>query len=284
MVGFDAGWQVAFERGEDVWISRADGRSAHLVARRATAPSWSRDGRKIAFLRKDGAWICNGDGSAAHRVWRGHASSLSWHPSGLRLAISARLSRGEAILDVNLKTGTAAVFAGLSGWDTGTGFTFSGNAAPEWSADGRSLAFSRNGDVWLATAYNLPGERAGWEVYRLVAAANFDAPTYRGSRENEEAYRFSWSRDGKRLAYAVRRKGGSGTANVSVVHLRNDGTVAKTEPIMPQSSVFDPAFASDGTTLTFTRYDEGQQDFDLVLVGKRFFHNVSRPAWRPVTG
>lgn len=284
MVGFNAGWQVAFERGGDIWISGADGRSAHAIARRATAPAWSRDGRKIAFLRKDGAWICNWDGSAAHRVWRGHASSLSWHPSGLRLALSAQLNSGEAILNLNLKTGISAVFAGLSAWDTGTGFTFSGNAAAEWSADGRSLAFSRNGDVWLAIAYGQPGERRGWDVYRLVAAANFDAPTYRASRENEEAYRFSWSRDGKRLAYAVRRKGGSGNANVTVLHLTSDGTIARIEPIQPDSSVFDPAFASDGITLTLTRHDEERQDFDLVLAGKRAFHDVSWPTWRPSSG
>jgi hypothetical protein len=106
---------------------------------------------------------------------------------------------------------------------------FSETGQPGFSRSG-TLAFVRNGDIWRADRGEKldPYPRApadqtlfawGWDVTRLAAVASYDAPTYRGSRENSYATHLSWSPDGRWLAYDLQRVNGSGTESIGVLEV-----------------------------------------------------------------
>src|SRR5579862_6663893 len=106
----------------------------------------------------------------------------------------------------------------------------SNNNCPAWSPSGKYLAFVRNGDVWIAERGKLIWPAAPprpsrdwtvwqWDVSRLDATADYDAPTYRGSRENYFVTRLSWSPHGDRLMFGRQRINGSGTQDITVLRV-----------------------------------------------------------------
>ena len=90
------------------------------------------------------------------------------------------------------------------------------NASPALSPDGERLVFTRDFDLWVASA-------DGQDVRLLADVGDFATPTGGGaSNPSVGAQSAAWSPDGEHIAYVVARIGGSGTSNIWV--MRPDGS------------------------------------------------------------
>ena len=84
--------ELAFTRGEHVWVAAADGQGARILIRDAALPSWSPDGSRLAFVsRRSGdeeIYVARADGRGITRVTRiaGPDLSPAWSSDGKRIA------------------------------------------------------------------------------------------------------------------------------------------------------------------------------------------------------
>lgn len=285
-------WRLAFVRGNNIWVSNGDGTDQKPMIENGQSPSWSPDKSQIAFVRDSTIWVANADGGNQRSVtasWKRHGKpagalsdseiSISWHPNGRLLTFShgeefkvERSNSGMAgivpsknavkgiitastIFDASMsrtEPGKATVRHDL--FEGGTGFFFSDHAYPAWSPSGKQLAFTRNGDIWVAKMEKgSEGEPwVGWEAKRLAAVASYDEPTRRGSRMNLGATQLAWHPNGRLLAYGYDRLQGSG---FNEVHLLD--TETGKDSIVVRDS-FRPRFSPDGNFLVYWTYSRGQ--------------------------
>lgn len=276
-------WKLAFVRDKDIWVSNGDGTDQKLLIKNADNPSWSPNKKRIAFMRDCNLWVANSDGSKERPLtshWkkdscRMFASSISWNPKEPFITFShpekfivyrsdtdgilERKSNlpqsicGNSIFDITVdgNSSTKAV-SRFDIYEGGTSFNFADHANPAWSCSGEKLAFTRNGDIWIAEKE--PAEQGeenlslGWDVTRISATASYDEPTYRASRENHGATHFSWSPDEKYLAYSNIRLQGSGFAKL---HLRD---MKSGRDRVLADYALDPSFSPDGRFVAYWTY------------------------------
>jgi Tol biopolymer transport system component len=132
--------------GRQLYVMAADGSDVRQLTSMAGNPgfgTWSPDGQHIAFhaLREDGSfdiWVMNADGTDMRRLTStNNQMRPRWSPDGQRLVfVWHQHSAG------NLAWGHVAVMNA-----DGTGLTVLGGPAlqgldPDWSPDGRQIAFS----------------------------------------------------------------------------------------------------------------------------------------------
>jgi Tol biopolymer transport system component len=93
------GGEIAYERGRDLWLMRADGSRQRRVVPNAASPSWSPGGTHLAFVRGGDPWVARRDGSGAKRVvdLRKPQLGLAWSPDG-RWLVTAPIDRGDLTL------------------------------------------------------------------------------------------------------------------------------------------------------------------------------------------
>jgi Tol biopolymer transport system component len=276
-------WKLAFVRNGDIWVSKGDGTDQKLIIKKGQAPSWSPDKSRIAFVRDNTIWVAMADGSEQRPVtapWRYYDPkhnawfsdiAISWHPKHRILTFSRpevyKVDRVEETADIIPSQNTSGgTIVGSSIFDVhlngkaqekttvrydlfagGTSFFFADHAHPAWSPSGRKLAFTRNGDIWLAEMANGPeGEPpGGWEVRRLAAVASYDEPTMRASRENCGATKLSWSPDERHLVYGYERLQGSGFNEVHVLDMKNGKDSLLVE------DAHNPCFSPDGKFVAY---------------------------------
>ena len=86
--------ELAFTRAGDIWTIGADGKRARPLLRDAYAPSWSPDGTRLAFVsRRSGdeeIYVAKADGSAVRRLTKLPGPDLgpAWSSDGRRLVWS----------------------------------------------------------------------------------------------------------------------------------------------------------------------------------------------------
>ena len=169
------------------------------------------------------------------------------------------------------------------GLDNYDGAQFSRHEAPAWSRQG-SLAFVRNGDVWLAQPEPSGREgRPGWDLTRIFASARFDSPTYRLSREVHFARRVSWSPDGRSIVFDVCRVSGTGTAEIHLLQLspRKNVVFPEVRHTLLDDYAKDPIFSPDGKWIVYRDPEDGAL-WRMDLKGqnrKRVIGLASQPAW-----
>ncbi|MGH3080341.1 MAG: hypothetical protein ACRDNH_04290 [Gaiellaceae bacterium] len=168
----DGRW-IAFLCSSNLVVMRHDRRARRTVLRlppqRADDLAWSADDRQLAFAGAQGIRVVSSDGTGLRRLSRGRDASPTWSRDGQTIAFGREL-RGVSQLLLMRADGT------------GHHRIATRAERPAFSPNGTTIAFLRNGSIWLMDAdggrqRRLPrGPRAG-----LVDLA--------------------WSPDGRYLAY-----------------------------------------------------------------------------------
>jgi hypothetical protein len=180
--------EIAFVRDGAVWVAAPDGSAQRLLIPDADSPAWSADGRSLAFVRDDDIWIADADGSEAHQLTTGGgAGSPTWSPDGRRVAYEWGYTTwainvdgtGAAQISTTIDPYDPSDPAGPSTYDPdwspdrsliavmgqtsnelfpslttfapdGSGWTalYDGTDDPEWSPDGRHLAYTVDGRIY----------------------------------------------------------------------------------------------------------------------------------------
>ena len=253
------GARIAFEavRGlqAGVWVVRADGSGLRKLAA-GSDPAWSPSGNLIAFRARDGIRVAAAGGGTPRRVTRGAEDSFpAWAPNGSRLAFLRNVeSRQTQILY------TVPARGGALRRHFGGGFGLTIPRRPQWSPDGRRIAFTAG----IGT----------FDIY--VARARGGAP--RRLRRGDWP---AWSPDGRRIAYTLG----------SALHVMNaDGT--RSRRVRSESgSDFSagPTWSPDGRALLFATI-RLQRDLEIAVVNadgrglrrltRNTVHDLS-PVWSP---
>jgi Tol biopolymer transport system component len=165
---------------EGIWVMRADGRGQRRLTTRAGdgEPTWSPDGRRIAFRRDQGGsfdlWVVPAAGGSARRLFGGRSTSElapDWSPAGGQIAFQGNRGGINQIWILTLRThGVRRLTRGADSFQ------------PDWSPDGRWIAYSTQGRIAVA--------RANGTGTRLLSTG---VP--------RSAYNPSWSRDGRQIAF-----------------------------------------------------------------------------------
>ncbi len=279
----------------ELWVMNADGSGKRMLARGGGPGSglgfgdWSPDGRRIAFInRYSTVYVMNADGSGQRRLTQGgELSGLRWSPDGRKILLSC----------LKCAAGPRSRF---SGWGEVYVMYADGSALrnltrdprtewrPEWSPDGRKIAFGRlepgerseivvmnadgsgkrtladgGGPVWspdgrkIAFMKALPGapdERVSRSSVRFheIYVMNADGSGQRRLTRNEVSDDGpQWSPDGRRIAFlrGVRR-GGAWKADLYVMNA--DGSEQRNLGGRPVPW-FAYAWSPDGRLIAFTR-------------------------------
>jgi len=230
-------FQIAFDDGDgNVSVMNADGSGRRAVLKDASQPCWSPDRKRLAFARKGNLWVANADGTKQRRLTRwpddpdSDLHGIAWDPARGRVAfgraepvdvVGTAGEKGGPVFATALyevDPGGASAPVRLFGFrpERPGRIRFTSHEYPAWSADGATLAFARNGDLWLA---HRSGDGEVEDADRLAAAAEYDEDSEGGSRWTVAVTAASWAPDGSWLVYGRERIGGSGVAEVHVVRL-----------------------------------------------------------------
>jgi Tol biopolymer transport system component len=240
----------------ELWVMDSDGAKQRRLASHIVAKStrgWSPDGNRIAFtaVADSNLDIVSVDVASA-QVTRltsapGEDRDPSWSPDGTQLAFS---SSREGAAQVYVMT---AVGRDVRRLTNGT----SSAKAPRWSPDGKSIVFVSDGDLYVigADGQHLRGLTVGahatadpplWSpdgsriVFQIAAGDNYEIGILRLSDQvrrmlaSSAAYdgSYTWSVDGKRVAFISGRDGFDGMfiveADAKQAPVRLTGTASLT--------------------------------------------------------
>ena len=161
------GTRIAFVRGNDVWVMRADGRGQRLLARNGAQPAWAPSSRRLAYVSVDDEGLSLGirsvgrDGTTNRWLVHGRAVRPTWSPDGRSLAFG--------------RDSSLVVRRGESERMVLTDPEIFGVQRIGWSYDGRWLAFADFGrtDVVRSDGRGvrvLPGGLPSWAPHRSTLA------------------------------------------------------------------------------------------------------------------
>lgn len=190
-------------------------------------PTWSPDGRKLAFARSEGEssgiWVMNANGRNARALTEDDLVEEptftpdeypAWSPDGERIAYTSFLPDGnDDIFVMNANGSSPTRLTSGSEYDTD----------PDWSPNGKLIAFSRDGDIYTM--------RPDGSNVRQVS---------RGSARDGAP---AWSRDGRWLAFSRADESGTTFAGPSrIVVMRANGSRVGRVPLPGEA--FWPSWAS----------------------------------------
>ena len=190
---------------EGIYVSRANGTGLRRVVQQALFGALSPNGKTLAFeygspSRLD---IIGTDGRGRRRLGSGSLERIDWSPNGKALALIPYSTGSRNTVVVRPLRGRERTLA--------RGF---GLSSPSWSPDGRWIAYSRafREDRRNGLYVVRPNGR---EPHRVAKGLSFV---------------FSWSRDGKRLAFGIGTSGDVGIVGVNGrgfrrLHLRGLGLI-----------------------------------------------------------
>ncbi|WP_201313275.1 S9 family peptidase [Dyella sp. EPa41] len=253
-----------------------------------SAVQLSPDGTQLAWVvrteGKDGIEVARIDGSDVHRISDSKpgsctSSNMAWAPDSHHLAFVSNCASGGKqkdlmVVDVTAKSAPRRL-AGLPG--------MSDDLA--WSPDGKSLGFLYvpNGTRRASAVYAAKpasGEIGvdGLEVQRVAAVDAAGGAVRLLTDANTYAYEFSWSPDGKRIAYVGAPPPGDNNWWVAKLYVQDaqvDGKATMVlDPATAKGSLHGlqmalPRFSPDGQRIAFIgglMSDQGSTGGDIYAV------------------
>lgn len=205
------------ETAPGIFVVAADGTDRRQLAPNAGLPSWSPDGKQIAFISfRDGdveIYVMKADGSGQRRLTRsrGEDANAAWSPDGSRLAFNSRRDGNDEIYVMEADGSRLQRLTASKANDQ----------QPRWSPDGKQILFTsfRNRDPLL---------RGIGDAEIVIASTDGSRKsnlTRSGFWEGDP----TWSPDGKRIAFAIRRDfGPRGTFQLALMN--SDGSNRRTLP------------------------------------------------------
>lgn len=150
---------VVYERPDGIYRSQAGVTEAFLLAKDATYPRWSPDGRHVAFLRKNQIMRVRADGTEEEVIATvGEPHAINYHPGGHAILFTD----DHVVRKVSLDTGvTTDVRDDLSCFEL------------DISRDGTRLVATTKGAAGMGfkvQAFDLPGDRA-WKIGKGCSAS-----------------------------------------------------------------------------------------------------------------
>jgi TolB protein len=246
---------------DDIVVMNADGSGRESLTTGPeddTDPAWAPDGGRLAFARNGVVYVLRADGTGLRRVTVG--SSPSWSPDGTRLVVARRTVLGVDLFSVRVDG------RGLRRL-TRTPAT---ENEPEWSPDGRLIAYVREAPGGSAHVFALRPDGRG--VRRVTSGPVEDSsPT--------------WSPNSRELAF-VRNDEALGTSRVFVTTLdkkRIRPLVSELE--LDPGATFEggPAWAPDGKHVIFVRGARLYSDLYVASTDGRYLRRVTDNAIQQVT-
>ncbi|WP_310758136.1 amidohydrolase family protein [Candidatus Palauibacter soopunensis] len=247
----------ASDRGLGAIIVRESGGSTRVVARSAGAisPAWSPDGSRIAYSAvvqgQTGLWVADagvaggGDAATPTRLTEDGADVFPFRPMWMgEIAYTGdgRIRRVSADGAPGADIPFEATFAftrrdyerARRSFEAGGPEPVQGIVAPAVSPDGRRIAFTALGDLWLLDIAADGAEAAGGATPRRLTDDPFvDLMP-------------AWSRDGSRLAYASDRAGSLD------IWVRDMATGTETRATTEPGGEVGPVFSPAGDRVVFT--------------------------------
>jgi Tol biopolymer transport system component len=235
-------------------------------------PKWSPDGRRIAFSsNRTGRYqiyIMNEDGTGLLQATHSGNDAIehAWFPDGNRIAYTESWERtfGRSYVMMSLDLGSGRSERLLPKF-------VESNALPEFSPDGRRLAFT--------------GKRmVGWDAFVADLSTGESAPLTEGGG----ACRPHFSPDGSRIAYVSAAADGKG----DIWLMNPDGSAKERLTERPETWDYFPGWSPDGKYVVFSSGTEhypteGIWSLNLVKVGTKrvipLFASGARdvfPDWR----